>query len=547
MSEIQTDLNSIVKKAEQTTATQSANVANTNTQNTNIPTTDNIHESASIMDNIPNEDVTVSATKINSKEYEEEVEKLIESAIEEEEKNKTKDDIKKNSDSQTAEEYALKEIEEQIAQKKAEIEAEKEARTGIGAIWDGVKGLFGKGSNGEIKELEELEELYKKASNDPTAENVEELYKAVNGTEINWDKIEEAKQTSQSLANGEIKTANGETISQEDVANAILSMAEGLDSDFTQNVESQGLISKGINLINNNILGIGQTQDMTQAQIDLLKEQVDKLSKTEDPEEFAALYKQITGEDLTQESISQLIGGESKVQNSKAAEAMMDYEQTQENGMTAFTGVVVGIATATTGPLGGAVVGALINTGLRAVDAVTQTNGKTPLENLGEYAKNDLVKDLALGAVSGLAGGVGNKASAYITGLGKAGAGAAAKIATRVGAEFVEGAADGAISNAGEYLIDVARGESEFSLKDLGSKTIEGGVFGGIFSVGMQEGASFIGGAIGAKLFKNGDTPTIKNKAVGMEDVEIKTKLDADHEYGKTFIDKDTNEMYLYL
>ena len=78
MSEIQTDLNSIVKKAEQTTATQSANVANTNTQNTNIPTTDNIHESASIMDNIPNEDVTVSANKINSKEYEEEVEKLIE-------------------------------------------------------------------------------------------------------------------------------------------------------------------------------------------------------------------------------------------------------------------------------------------------------------------------------------------------------------------------------------------------------------------------------------------------------------------------------------
>ena len=397
----------------------------------------------------------------------------------------------------TVEQSALNAIEAELEKRRNEIKTQEDSLVGLGALWNGAKGLVGLGTKGEKNSLEDLEELYLEAQKNPTKENIEKLYLAVYGEDIDWNKIESSQDVAKNLANGEYIDKNGEPINLEDVADTLSYMAESLDSSFNDTVYSQGILSKTLGFLNNNIIGLGQTENMTQAQIDLLKENIQKLSETTDPDEFAALYKQITGEDLTQESLQELLEGTSKLENTKAAENMMDYESTQETLITSFSGAVVGIATATTGPLGGALVGAAINTGIKTVDVITQTNGQNPLENFYDYVKSgDLVKDCIVGGIGGFSGCVANKASQAITSLMGNTTSTLTKTGIRLASEYADGAVDGAISNAGEYMVDAAMNNEEISLSDLASKSVLGGVMGGLFSVGMQEGTRALTNAI---------------------------------------------------
>lgn len=461
--------------------------------------------------------------------------------------------------------YLLSEIEAKLESEKSAIETTANSKKGLGALWNGIKGIAGFGTKGELKDIEKLQKELDELKTNPSDEAVQELYSKVFGAEADINSIKEAAIVSESINNGSFTLSDGTQISKEDVINQLMAQAAGLKENFDETVNSQGIISKGLNWLNNNVMGLGTTQNMTNAQIDDYSALVEKLNSASSSEEFASIYKAATGEDLTQESIQGLFEGDSKVQNSNAAESVMDYEQTQKTAITAFSGVVIGIATAAAPFTGGAslaagaAIGAGVNVGIKGLDAATRNNGEGVLSNLAHYAKEDMLKDALVGAVNGFSNSVGNKIG------GKLAKGFAAKklgteavetmsekaiqktlnTGTRVLTEFADGAADGTISNGAEYLIDCALGESKFNIKTLKDRAVLGGLMGGVMSTGMKEGTAllFAGGkalskgidadkAAGdvisggtessTKLFDTSETETLFK----INDSEIKTNLE---------------------
>lgn len=406
----------------------------------------------------------------------------------------------------------LEQVAATIEQRRAENQTEKNSKTGLGKFCNWVSGCFGGGTKGADKKIDELEKLYKTALKNPSDANLQKLYQTVYGEPLDMQEIESTYQTAKNLQNGGYKTADGETITIRDIAGILSEQVNSLDESFDETVNSQGLISKGLGWLNNNLIGLGQTENMTKAQLKEYKNLAQKLTQTTDPVQFAALFKELTGEELTETALSQVLTGTSMVENSKAAESMMDYEQTQAVAVTTFSAVTTGIVTAAMGPLAGAAVGAAVNVGIHGLDSATRNNGKGFAENIADYAKNGLIKDAAVGAINGFSNVIGNKAGAAIKGLAKDGTGKLVRTGLRLVSEFIEGGSDGAISNAGEYLIDVAAGDAKFSTNELLQRTALGFGMGGVMSVGMQESMSAIGGGIAfVKGMKNGAADGIQD------------------------------------
>jgi len=462
----------------------------------------------------------------------------------------------------------LADLEAQMEQKLSEIEAKEDSLTGLGKAWNGIKGWFGGGTEGAKEDIaganSEIQQLYEAAKANPTQANLDALSKALNNEPVDWAATVQSVENAKNLQNGTF-TVNGQAVSQQDIAAKVLDGVNNLEAGFKEDCDSAGAVTKACSFLND-FLGTGTTQNMTQAQIDNLKENAQKLATTTDPQEFASLYKAITGQSLTDVSVAQLGNSDSNpFENSAAAEAMMDYEQSTETIKTTIVGVAVGIATAATGGLAGAVlIGAAATVGVGALDAATQNNGQGVGENLLNYAKTDMVKDALVGGLNGLTGKLGNAAGdklvkhlagktvgkevaeqfaqeaaeqaikkagtsrlanlankfggKFLTNMAeKAAQGAGEAAATnamkntlsfgaRVATEFIDGALDGALANAGEYTIDAAAGENgnftnaegEFAAWDNLKENYDfvemlnqmgtGAAVGGLMSAGMQEG-----------------------------------------------------------
>ncbi len=456
---------------------------------------------------------------------------------------------------------ALSDIYAELEKRKSETETEAESKTGFGAAWNAIKGVFGSGTKGELSEIEELEELYESVSEDPSEDAVAALYEKVFGVELNLESVSESAETAEELME-ETYEIDGVQYSVDDVIDKMEEEYKELSEGFSNSVDSQGIISKGISWLNNNLFGIGTTKNMTQAQIDELGNQIEDLKNAKTSEEFAAAYKSITGESLTEESISKLFSSDSSVlDDTTAAESTIDYENTTDNIKNTAIAVGIGCATVATGGIAGAVaLGVGVTVGVNALDAGTQTNGKGVVKNLYEYATTDMVKDACLGAINGLTGKLGNiagekVASAFATkSLGRA-----ASTAVRLSSEYVDGSLDAGLSSAFEYVLDAAAGENgnfrnsdgslidengnlafvsnffeNFDAGEMAEQVAVSSVMGGVMSVGMKE----VAGAIskGIDSVKSGDVDDVKidtNSAkVDTDDVKMidtdSAKVDTD-------------------
>lgn len=388
----------------------------------------------------------------------------------------------------------ISEIRAKIKALESETQAEKSSKRGIGRFWNGVKGIIGKGTKGEEAKIAQYKTLLAEVEANPTIENIQRVYKTVVGKSADTSKVEASLNTAMDLEKGSIKLENGKEISKEDIKRHLTEQAEGLSATLDKTAKEQGWLSKGISWVNDNVAGLGTTKSGSKAQIDAYRELVQQLDNCKDPKEYAALYKQLTGEDLTAESLEGLTEGKSKVENTKAAESIMDYEETQASALDGVAGAVAGIAStvtiaalALTGPAGvvaGAAIGAAVYSGLKATDAATRANGKGVGGNLKDYAKEDLAKDLLMGgltgALNGFTAGIGGKVTTKL--MSKVGSSSKpflTKMAIKAVGDATEGAIDGAISSGGEYAIGcITDKDKKFSFKDLGRSVGVGAAFG---------------------------------------------------------------------
>lgn len=449
--------------------------------------------------------------------------------------NNENEQMQEKTQEEAIEASMLSDMQAEISKLQSEIQTTKDSKTCFGALFDGAKGLLGKGTTGELNKLSELQKQLDELKQNPDLEKIQELYVKIFNEQPNLEVYQNNSETVQALSSdGQITLSNGQNVSQEDIANALLEQANSLSANFEDSVDNQGFFTKIASGINS-FLGVGTTKNMTKAQIENYQELANKLAQAKDPEEFASLYKAMTGEDLNQESLDQLFSGESKVENSKAVETMMDYEDSNENTKNTAVAVTVGIASGPVGPIAALAIGAGMTVGVNAFDAATQDHGKNVAQNLTDYAKGDLIKDLLVGSLNAVTGKLGNIAGdKLVTAFATKAVGSTAastmtqealkgtlKTGQRIATEFVDGALDAGLSSAGEYLIDAAAGKNgnftnadgnffnedgsfafvnnfdeNFDSKDMASQIFISTLLGGGMSVGMQEGIRLVGKGI---------------------------------------------------
>ena len=428
--------------------------------------------------------------------------------------------------------YVLESARVALEQQRDEIIADKNSKNMLGEAWDNITSLFGGGSTGELNQLADLEELYEIASKNPTEANLNALYQALYGTDVNLNASKESLEITTALNNG-ITLANGEVFTMNDLGEMLLSQANGLDTSFDESVSSQGILSKGIGWFNNNILGVGTTERMAEAQIKEYIELATAFNNTKDPIKQAALFKELTGTELNQDSLNKLLNGQSMVENSKASESIMDYEQTQDTIKT--TAIAVGtsaaiIATggvASIGIAGSVVLSAGINVGANIIDTVTQNNGETVGQNFINYVKNDLVIDASVGAINGLTSIAGNYVGGKVTngivnritsGITSNTGKTLANLAGSTIGNFVDGALDGGISSGAEYIITQTYNGDDINLKTLSEITKMGIVSGGTLNTGISLAGDVMGKIV---------TKSLSDAAAPKADVQLNSLADA--------------------
>lgn len=411
-----------------------------------------------------------------------------------------------------------KEITTQLDEKIKSLESELEAKKANNGIVGSIVSFFGGGTSSEAKKLNEYKELLVSAKNDPA--KLADAYEKIMGQPLSSADVQSAQ---------EAKAVNEALTVQDkqEIVEKLKVQADELSKNIDSAVGGQGCFSWLIGKANNAI-GIGTTENQSRAQIEAYQNKVNELSqalKNGDVEDFAAKYKDITGEALTVDSLTSLADSKSennnKVSNSKAATSVNEYKDTQQTAKKAVIGTVVAIG-ATTAALalapftGGAsivagiaiagAIGAGGNVALNAIDgfAVDGSGYNYSLEEAG--------KDAITGAISGATGYLSAGGGAAIA---KGIAGPATKqiatttakqwlikTGTQVGAKFVgdtvTGVGSGAVIGASNYIIDCATTDKEFNWSEFGSTTGQSALWGGITAGAMSLGTSAIGIGVGA-------------------------------------------------
>lgn len=399
------------------------------------------------------------------------------------------DDSLKDSDMSFEElNYIMQSIKTKLEQQESEIKADANNKGLLGGLLNGAKGIFGFGLNAKLSKIDKLKETYEELSKNPTSDKIQDLYSLVFEENVDLNSVQSGIETMELISKDEFKLQNSQTISKDDIIENLTSQVQKLDDDFEYQKSSQGIFSKAAASFNN-FLGIGTTQNMTDAQLEAYKNLASKLKEADDVE-FASIYKEITGEDLTSESLNDLFINQAvKTNSSKAQESMIDCENSTGTVLTSAIAISSAVLTGGASLALSAAAGAGLNVAVRSANHLTQQNNQTLEEKLKDYCANELLKDTALGALNGFANRLGNKVGDSVISKfaiqdnGKYVYGAGVRIAS----EFLDGATDGAISNAGEYVVKKKSNGEDVDILELIEKTTQGSIAGGVMSVGMQE------------------------------------------------------------
>ncbi|MBR3604818.1 MAG: hypothetical protein IKL52_02165 [Candidatus Gastranaerophilales bacterium] len=474
------------------------------------------------------------------------------------------------------------------------------------AIGDDIVGWFGGGNKGDRERYEANRALLEEAilSGDP--KKLEEAYKAIYGdqevyvdaagnvvdimslspeqqaactpvklSELSGANLTALCQQEQANAyNAQVAveyldagyfTVDGQTISQQELNEALIKQAEEQIAELERAIDGQGWFSTSVGFINRG-LGIGTTSDEARAQVEHYKAMVQQLETCTDPVQYAALYKAITGKSFSPNEVVTLCayremsgmppassnqtktgnlippesqydlsadidnvinivntecGGDKKALsvtgNSKASQAINDYKETQENIVNGAKGMIVGlVATAVAivaAPFTGgaslvllcAAAGAGTSVLIGATDSIYDADGdgKTDFNyTLGEFG-TDLFSGALTGAVSALTLGMGDKLTGALTSK------ISGTVATTGGQAFKQTAARVGI----KFLGEAVEGAVDGGLSSAGEYTIEA-LANGTFNVGdmLKAGAQgatmggVLGGGLGAagELFSSG-------------------------------------------
>ncbi|MBQ2984652.1 MAG: hypothetical protein IJD57_07655 [Candidatus Gastranaerophilales bacterium] len=387
----------------------------------------------------------------------------------------------------------------------------------------------------------------------------------------------ESAQMAEMLADGAF-AVNGQPVSQEELNEALIKQAEEQIAELERTMDAQGLFSKGVGGINN-VLGIGTTGEDAKFEVQRYKELVEQLKTCKNPTQYAALYKQVTGNNFSAGEVVELCayrqannmpaspttskapqvpagnkidlgehvnsvveackGEDGKVNtnalrktgNSKGAEAINDYKETQQNIVEGAKGVLVGLAAVAavaaspfTGGgslalLGAVAVGAAAGAGasiaIGMADSIYDAdgNGSWDFNYTLDDLKGDAITGAITGGVSGLTMGVGDKVCGAVTSkastaIATSGKEAFKQTVTKVGGkvfgEAVEGFIDGSVSAAADYTYRTA-GTGEFSVTDMFKAAGQGGTMGAVVGGGMGGAGELFSGAkhlIDGKIMK---------------------------------------------
>lgn len=276
--------------------------------------------------------------------------------------------------------------------------------------------------------------------------------------------------------NGGLFTVDGQTVTMEDMNAALMAQANELIAEMENSINEQGWLSRGMSGLND-IFGFGTSESEAQAQVEYYKSMVEELENCSDPVQYAALYKELTGQNFDTDALASLLaynkaagitvegknapktsiyeeqcdlsdgidqivdavnsnaGGDPSVlavtDNSNANEQIQNYIDTQATMTDTATGVITGVITAAavaaapfTGGaslLLGAAVGAGTNLALNASNSIYDKDGDGSVDF--NYSGKEALQDAALGAISGLTGTGANMIGGAVTAqLGKSAA-----------------------------------------------------------------------------------------------------------------------------
>ncbi len=446
---------------------------------------------------------TVAVNEVKNKKYDEsELTKTDENTLQQFDEStfseEQKADFEENAEMSVGDyQKIIAQMQEEIKAKKSEFNASKKGRGLLGTIGDGFKSLFGGGSKkvkNEISSAEEQLNALIAKGDDVTLAEIEEVYKTVMGTDLDLAAVKATMNSTDGNYTVQQQNPDGSvtevTYSKEDIVQKIQENAKRLQEKFDKTKSDQGILSKGLGCVNN-FLGIGTTGNQAQAQITAFIELANSISASDDDATFAAKFKSITGNDLTEQAISQLMFDVdayiaeyeaeaatpltelekeqikdyyTMMGNNPANEAIMDYESTQESikeGFNTIVTTVVVIAAVAAAPFSGgtslaavagcvalgAGVGAATNVALNATDGLTSADG---------YSLEEAKMDALEGGVNGALAGYGAGAAKAAAGAAKAAttASKAANLGSKVVKGAKMGAAYGSISSAANYTID---------------------------------------------------------------------------------------------
>ena len=342
--------------------------------------------------------------------------------------NNASSNVKNEKEELTEEEILIQQLEAEIAQLESEYSANQEGKGIAGAVggffsscWNGITGKGFK--NNDRAELDAKIAMLEAVKSDPA--KLSEAYKTIMGTEL----TEEAKQSAveaQKLA---------DSMSEEEkqqVVEMLQEQAASLSTLMEQTQDDQGWFSKAMGGLNN-VLGFGTNSNKANAKVEEYIKQVNSLDPN-DPD-FAAKYQALTGEALTVDGLDELSQGVSKVGNSPAAEAIMDYEETQAAAKEIGSGIVTGVVVAAcviAAPFTG---GASIALGAAVGGATTVLiNGTDTIGTSKKYSLEQGILDFGGGAINGAitamtlgSAGIAGKGFSALKGAGSAAAKQGAK------------------------------------------------------------------------------------------------------------------------
>lgn len=239
-----------------------------------------------------------------------------------------------------------------------------------------------------------------------------------------------------------------------------------------------------------NAFGMEYGSDAVQGRIDALKEKIEGVKNGE--LNLSSVYKEVTGNELNEDELENILNPKVSQQKDDGIERpklpdysksetkndVQEYKAGQKDAVDTAAAITSGIAIAAS-PFS---MGTSAVIGLGSYMAVEASDGLTEKDG---YSKDEIIEDLAHGAVS---------AGANLTGI-KA-AGAAGKVLGNFAAAETAGAVIGAGNAGGSYIADTLTDDNtDFSLNELGKRTAIGAA-GGLAAGSAAYGANAIAGSL---------------------------------------------------